>query len=234
VSAVTADAREVCVGIDVAERRKGLDLVALDAHRRIVVTRSRLSLEQVVSTTISLAPAVVCVDSPSGWSLSERSRLAERQLASIGIQSFRTGPDPGGHPFYAWMGVGFEIFRRLSAVYPLYRGGSVAGTAAEVFPHASACLLHGVLRPASTTKVRFRRSALDRVGVAEYELRTIDAVDAALGALTGLIALEGGHSAVGDPNEGVILLPVAQLPPAPLTRLRPASACASHRPGCWR
>jgi hypothetical protein len=109
-------------GIDVAEPRKGLDYVALDHARNVVVSRGRLTVEDVVQVTMSLRPEVVCVDSPSGWSTCGRSRLAERELASVGIQSYRTGADPGDHPFYAWMRVGFEIFRRLSAVYRLFRG----------------------------------------------------------------------------------------------------------------
>jgi hypothetical protein len=39
-----------------------------------------------------------------------------------------------------------------------------------------------------------------------------------LAALTGLIALEGRHSGVGDPEEGVILLPVRPLPLTPLPK----------------
>ena len=48
-------------------------------------------------------------------------------------------------------------------------------------------------------------------------LSGIDQVDAALAALTGLVALEGEWSAVGDPESGVILLPAPGIvPPAPV------------------
>lgn len=200
------------VGIDVAESKRGLDLVGLDRERNILVSRGGLSVADVVAHTISLRPAVVCIDSPSGWSSSGRSRQSERLLAQVGIQSYRTGPDPGDHPFYAWMKVGFEIFAGLAAFYPLYRGGEVAGTAAEIFPHATACLLAGELRPTETPKEVFRRSVLREAGVAEQELATLDRVDAALGALTGLIALDHDHSVVGNPDEGLILLPVPDRP----------------------
>lgn len=172
---------------------------------------SRLTVAEAVSITLALEPAIVCIDSPSGWSTSGRSRRAERELARVKIQSYRTGPDPGAHPFYRWMRVGFEIFERLSPAYPLYRGGDAVGTAAEVFPHATACLLAGRLRDRTTPKRTFRRATLDRAGVSDGGLTTADQVDAALAALTGLIALDGGHCAVGDPNEGVILLPVRRL-----------------------
>lgn len=207
----------ISIGIDVAESRKGLDLVALDDDRHVLASHGRLTIEDVAQITMSLRPAVVCIDSPSGWSTSGSSRSAERQLARIGIQSYRTGRDPGDHPFYRWVKVGFEIFQRLSPAYPLYRGGAVAGTAAEVFPHASACLLAGELRARNMPKATFRRGVLRAVGVAEAQLPTPDRVDAALGALTGVIALDGAHSALGDPGEGVILLPVSRVPHTPLT-----------------
>jgi len=159
-----------------------------------------------------LQPVIVCVDSPSGWSTSGRSRLAERELARIGIQSYRTGPDPGDHPFYRWMRIGFEIFERLAPAYPLYRGGDPIQRAAEVFPHATACLLAGGLRERGTPKHVFRSQTLRRAGVRSPELTTPDQIDAALAALTGLIALDGDHCTAGDAAEGVILLPVRHLP----------------------
>jgi hypothetical protein len=119
------------------------------------------------------------------------------------------------------MKVGFEVFRAVSVDYPLYRGGPVAGTAAEIFPHASASLLAGALRARETPKETFRRDVLRAAGVPEDELATPDRVDAALGALTGLIALDGAHCSAGDPGEGVILLPVASIPTARLRRYPP-------------
>jgi alkylated DNA nucleotide flippase Atl1/predicted nuclease with RNAse H fold len=208
-----AVAGSLSVGIDIAETRKGLDLVALGHDQKIVESRGRLTIDEAVGVAMELKPAVVCIDSPSGWSTSGRSRLAERQLASLGIQSYRTGADPGDHPFYGWMRAGFEVFSRLAPTYPLYRGGGdVGGTAAEIFPHATACLLAGALRSPNTPKETFRRRVLREAGIADEPLRTIDAVDAALAAVTGLIALGGTHSMVGDPAEGVILVPVPNLP----------------------
>jgi hypothetical protein len=53
-----------------------------------------------------------------------------------------------------------------------------------------------------------RRSSIRTYGVDEAALPTIDRVGAALAVLTRLPALEGCWSGLGDPNEGVILLPV--------------------------
>jgi predicted nuclease with RNAse H fold len=217
VEATTNLNDRVAIGIDVAEARKGIDLVAIDRDRRVVASHGHLDLADLVGLVLdSIRPSMVCVDSPSGWSTSGGSRQAERELARLGISAFATGQDPGDHPFYRWMRVGFAIFGLLAERYPLFYGQAPAGTAAEVFPNASAVLLARRQRASEESKQFFRRQVLHTYGVDEAILPTVDRVDAALGALTGLLALEGHWSTVGDPDEGVILLPVAQLP-APRT-----------------
>lgn len=59
-----------------------------------------------------------------------------------------------------------------------------------------------------------RVGVLDGQGVAQSLLPNLDRVDATLAALTGQVALSGVHCHVGDPHEGTILLPVAELPPS--------------------
>src|SRR6476660_1112714 len=98
----------VSVGIDIAEERKGLDLVALDGDRRVVAKCSRATVTAVIAVIAELRPDVVCIDSPPAWALSERSRAAERQLRRLGITAFSTPTDPGPHAFYRWMRVGFS------------------------------------------------------------------------------------------------------------------------------
>ncbi|HZU72012.1 MAG TPA: DUF429 domain-containing protein [Acidimicrobiales bacterium] len=197
----------LAVGIDVAEEAKGLDLVALDDGRRIVATRGRLSVAEAAAEVASLSPDVVCIDSPSGWARRGRSRQSERELARLGFRCFATGPDPGDHPFYRWMRVGMRIFEALAPLYPLYRGGPAAGRAAEVFPHATAVVLACRPRSQGETKLRFRRLALQSHGVDQSALVSADRVDAALAALTGALALAGRCQALGDPEEGMVLLP---------------------------
>jgi hypothetical protein len=82
----------------------------------------------------------------------------------------------------------------------------------EVFPHATAVVLAGCLPPAGTTKRQWRTLVLDAQGVDTSGLRSADQVDAALAALTGIRALQGRSSALGDPREGVIVLPSNRLP----------------------
>lgn len=207
----------IAVGVDVAEARKGLDVVALDRDRRVVASMGRATAADVAAMVAELDAEVVGIDSPPGWAApGQRSRLAERQLRPLGISAYATPTDPGDHPFYRWMRAGFAVYRAVAATHPLYRGGPVAGHAAEVFPEATAALLAGRRRStASESKLRFRRAVLDAEGVdtSASVLPTADRVDAALAALTGRIALDGPTATLGDPDEGLLLLPVATLPP---------------------
>jgi predicted nuclease with RNAse H fold len=227
---------DVSVGIDVAEERKGLDLIALDGDRRVVATLGRATLADVTAVIGELRPDVVCIDSPPAWASAGRSRAAERQLRRIGITAYATPTDPGAHPFYRWMRVGFSIFAGIADDYPRFRTGAVRGTAMEVFPEASAVLLEGRLRSKDEPKVQFRRRVLADRGIDTAGLRTGDAVDAAVAALTGLLALEGVFSTLGDPDEGVIVVPVRPVPSVPLVRPPPrstrrAEAAAPAPPG---
>lgn len=209
----------LAVGLDVALPRKGLDLVALDSRRQIAMSAGHLSVAEAIRLLLEeLNPHVVCIDSPAQWSTSGRRREAERVLSALGINSMPTPPESAATKHHDWMRVGFSIYDRLALRYPRYRGGRVEETAAEYFPHASAVLLAGHVG-ALKARLPFRRAVLANHGVSLTQLSTIDRVDAALGALTGLIALENGHAWIGDADEGALLLPVALLPIEPLKRL---------------
>lgn len=208
----------VAVGIDVAQERKGLDLVVIDGDRNIVEKRRRATVGDIATVVAAVRPDVVCIDSPPAWAAEGRSRAAERDLRRLGITAFATPVDPGPHPFYGWMRVGFSVFEAVASAYPRYRAGPVRGTAVEVFPEATVVLLEGRLRGADEAKAKFRRRVLERQGIDPAGLATLDSVDAALAALTGIMALEGEFVAVGRLGEGVIVVPVRVLPSAPLVR----------------
>jgi predicted nuclease with RNAse H fold len=234
------------LGIDVSVRR-GLDLVLLDGSPEPAELRSRVRPEELETLLARWKPDVVAIDSPPSWGRSPGSRRAERALRALGIQSYGT-PRAGvrdGHPFYAWMKVGFAAFKAAAAAgFPLYGRGSVAGTALEVFPHASAVVLAGGLQPLGVGKHEWRRRVLERQGSISQALRSPDLIDAALAALTGLFALRGEFAALGDPDEGVIVLPCAAIPAAPYRRCAPEDApepqprlpglspCRCGDPGC--
>jgi hypothetical protein len=156
----------VIAGVDVAEARKGFDVVLMEEDRSIVWGAGGLRLEDA------------------------------------------TPVDPGEHPFYAWMRAGFALFDALADSYPRYEIGEITGRALEVFPAATAAMLAGHLRPPGVSKNAFRRRVLQDSGVGpSTSLPNIDRVDAALAALTGVVALEGRCCALGAPEEGVIVVP---------------------------
>jgi predicted nuclease with RNAse H fold len=205
------------LGVDVSIRR-GLDVTLLDASRNLVAVRSRLRVDDLPALLRELEPDVVAIDSPPAWGLAGQSRRAERELRRLGLSSYATPSDPvwRERPFYAWMKAGFSVFQRSAECgFALFRRGDVHRTAIEVFPYATAVALTGTLRPVSQSKGPWRRDVLRREGVAVHGLSTIDAIDAVLAALTGLLALQGRFTAVGDPRQGVIVLPVDALPGRP-------------------
>ena len=233
------------LGIDVGVR-KGLDLVLLDEDRSVLDTARRVTPAELARVVGDLGPDVVAIDAPPAWASTGRSRLTERELRLFGIQSFNTPSDPrmAEHPFYEWMTVGFEVFRAIEVVVPPVPGGSVKGTAIEVFPHATAVVLAGCLPPKGVTAHAWRRGVLGTHGVDARALRSADQVDAALAALTGQYALQRRFSAPGDPREGQIVLPSATLPAHPFRRAvlpsrgdgQPAlpgmTACGCGDPSC--
>ncbi|WP_221042604.1 DUF429 domain-containing protein [Mycobacterium senriense] len=149
----------VSVGVDIAEPRKGLDLVALDDRRAIVERIARASVTDVVAAIVRIAPDVVGIDSPPAWARSGKCRTAERALRPLGITAFCTPTDPGAHAFYRWMRAGFAVFDAIADRYPSYRNGPIRSRALEVFPEASATLLTGTLCPKGQ-KIPFRRAVL--------------------------------------------------------------------------
>lgn len=104
-----------------------------------------------------------------------------------------------------------------SAGYPLWLAGDPRRHAVEVFPHASAVALNGSLPPhgwkRAPGKKRWRTAILQSHGVTGPADWSIHRVDAALAALTGVLGLEAAFTPVGDPAEGVIMLPIPTLPP---------------------
>jgi len=205
------------LGIDVGVR-KGLDLVLLaasDESYAIEATRRHVRPEDLPAVVDELVPDVVAIDAPPAWGSDGRSRAAERALREFGIQSFGTPTENrGGHPFYTWMEVGFQTFLSIAERFPRYRSGrNVRGQALEVFPHASGVVLAGCLPPPEETKRSWRAAVLRTQGVDAGRLRSVDQIDAALAALTGMRALEKRFTALGDPLEGVIVVPSHSLPP---------------------
>jgi len=208
----------IALGVDVGAARKGLDAVVLDESLEVLETARRLSAEDVGTLIEKEPPDVVAIDAPPAWGVSKGSRLTEREIRRFGIQSFGTPSDPrkAENAFYDWMRAGFRVFEVAAEHgFGRYRSGRADRTALEVFPHATAVVLSGCLPPKGVTKRDWRAGVLKKQGVEVDALRSMDQIDAALAALTGLFALRGRFSALGDPREGVIVLPSARLPARP-------------------
>ncbi len=241
------------LGIDVGgEERKHLDIVVMDADRQIAAVGSRVPVRRLSDLIADHRPDVVSIDSPPAWSADgRRSRLAERELRLLGIQAYYTPDRATGerNGFYSWMRNGMAAFRAAErAGFPVFRAGSIAGSAIEVFPHATATVLAGGLPPArqtSSAKRSWRAAILTAHHVPIGQLQTLDQIDAALCALTGILALElRDPFAPGAPTEGRIVLPARVVPatgyrrsvpsPTPVQPLITLCACgcgAQTRPG---
>lgn len=201
----------LALGVDVGTGPKWLDVVVLEGDGSLVAAEEKVEPGALPGLIGRWRPDVVAIDSPPSWALAGRSRRAERDLLRLGIHAFPvpSGPRAAGR-FFDWMRVGFLAFEAAAlAGYPRYRSGPVPGTAIEVFPHASAVVLAGDLPPRGAHPRRWRAAVLERLGVAVDGLASADQVDAALAAFTGIRALVGRFTPVGDPAEGVVVLPEA-------------------------
>ncbi len=218
------------LGIDVGIR-KGHDVVVLEEDLTVSHTALRVDTEDVEHLIHEWQPEIVAIDSPPAWSSGGKSRDVEKALGRLGIRSFPTPNEQTGpaNTFFDWMQVGFKLFETAKrAGYVRYRSGDPRHTAIEVFPHATAAVLAKGLLPLGTHKAAWRRSVLANDGVGTATLPSLDQIDAALAALTGLRALQGDFVPVGDPDEGVIVLPVTDLQDRYL-RLEPSPSATGIR-----
>ena len=142
-----------------------------------------------------------------------------------------------------WIGAGFELFAALQPL-GLYRpasGGALEapvgegalrfGRVCETYPDAVFCSLLGHRPPPKRTPggLQQRIAALRLRGVVDDDgglwQRTVDELDACAAAYAAYALSEGFGSWVGEPEEGVIVLPVEQLEPTygplPLPRRSP-------------
>lgn len=155
-----------------------------------------------------------------------------------------------------WMQHGYDLFAALDELElfrpdatltrdgaltegPVGDGALRLGRVAETYPDAVFCALLGHRPPAKRTPhgLQQRIAALRLKGVVDDDgglwQRTLDELDAAAAAYAAYTLATGHGGWVGDPREGVIVLPVPRLedryvkPPAPR---RAALLSASPRP----
>jgi predicted RNase H-like nuclease len=157
------------------------------------------------------------VDAPSGWSQSDSSRQAEREL-KLGdkkIHCFATPThdqalaDESG--FYNWVFNGEKLYKELASHYPLFDGECREGPICfETFPHAVVCALAGRVVPAKP-KTRNRRNVLLAQGYDVKSLPNIDFIDAALCAVAAEEFRQGRIKYFGGQDEGFIVVPALRV-----------------------
>lgn len=208
------------LGIDVGVG-KGLDLVLLDERKVPLVIVPHAGLDDVERVIREAKPSIVAIDSPPRWAREGKSRATENELARLNIHAFRTPSEAHGAPAtFDWMRRGMEVFAAVDRLgFPRATSRPWKDRAIEVYPHASAAVLAGCLSPKGLRKRAWREHVLQMVGVRTTDLTTLDKIDAALAAITGLAALQGQVTALGDPGEGVIVIPTN----APATTYRPGT-----------
>ena len=201
----------VVAGVDVGGKKKGFHAVAFRGVTFIRKIQSSDAAE-IADWCRNVAAQVVGIDAPCRWSLTGRSRPAERELMARRIQCFSSPSLEAAlaHPkqYFHWMLAGAELFRELEKTYTLYSGGTLASEPIcfETFPHAVVCELAGKIVSAKSKNLS-RRMVLRNEGIDDSHLPNIDFVDATLCALTGIYFLNGQTRHYGEAKSGYIVVP---------------------------
>jgi predicted nuclease with RNAse H fold len=167
------------------------------------------------------APARAVLGLPDGRY--ERMRVCDAMLFRRGLPLYPVpAADEPLTPWQSWMAVGFELFSALAEL-GLYRPaggyqGAVAaghGRLCETYPDAIFCALLGHRPPPKRTPAgrQQRIEVLDALVDADGGLhrRTLDELDACAAAYAAYGLATGFGTWVGEPDEGVIVLPVTKL-----------------------
>jgi hypothetical protein len=163
-------------------------------------------------------------------------RLAEYLLRQHGISCYKTPSDEKACP--NWMQMGFRLYRRLEQMgYQPYPSKKPALQWLEVYPHACFCTLLGhVPLPKNTLEGRLQRQLVlykQKIGIPnpmdfvkgitsqlllkgslpQDALYNQGELDALVAAYTSWQAVTHPNqtSTLGDPSEGLLILPVAAL-----------------------
>lgn len=208
------DSSLTVAGIDIGGARKGCHLVVLRGSAIVCNIRSG-DPAHLARTCDELGAVAVGIDSPCRWGQPQSGRLAEKMLAKERIFSFATPAreraEANTSGFYGWMFCGERVYEALTATHPLlsdvgYVGGKVCF---ETFPHAITCAMLGTAEASAKRKREQRRQLLRDAGIDPTPLKSIDAVDAALCALTAQYVLARQSKAYGDTESGHIFVPAS-------------------------
>ncbi|MDR0243306.1 MAG: DUF429 domain-containing protein [Burkholderia sp.] len=212
---VEAAARQApaVAGVDVGGVKKLCDLVILRGSM-VVCREARIAPEAVPALCVAHDVVAVGVDAPSVWWPGVGRRAAEQALARERISCF---PTPSREQavastsgFFDWMFVGERVYRALADTYPLLTDAHYAGGRAsfETYPYAITCAMLGKAVASAKQKRTQRLQLLERLGIDVSTLRSVDARDATLCALTAQYVIDGNAHAYGDAEGGHIRVPI--------------------------
>lgn len=203
---------EVVAGIDVGGTKKGFHLVLLRGNEVLLSTKSPHP-DELVQHCLRHQAVVVSVDAPCQWA-DRVPRQAEREMAREGIFSFSTPCRAKAETsaFYGWMFNGERMYAALAETYPLLDAPDKITTPCtfETFPHAISCALVGQDVASAKIKGRQRRALLVALGLDTMLLKSIDALDAALCAVTAQSFLSRTFKTYGDVEGGFLIVPAAE------------------------
>jgi predicted nuclease with RNAse H fold len=237
----------IVMGIDIAARRPCV-AVALQMTRVCRVVgwmeadhRHRGETARLLQWIEALSPAVVAIDAPQAPNRhlmkGSRLRVCDWELRRRGLPLYQV--PARGQPAPEWISVGFEYFRALkhrgfemAAPTDLPLAFGAAPSLLEAYPFAAfACLLreqHADLAASTPPKKNTRAGThmrVDLLRAARVEWDDFydhDSLDALAAGVTAWRYLQGTASAVGDPVEGLVWLPItADLLRERLAPLRP-------------
>ncbi|UVE69980.1 DUF429 domain-containing protein (plasmid) [Burkholderia pyrrocinia] len=200
-------------GVDVGGDRKLCDLVILRGST-VVCREQRVAPEALPALCLAHDVVAVGVDAPSLWCAGVGRRAAEQALARERISCF---PTPSREQavastsgFFDWMFIGERVYRALADAYPLLTSARYAGGRAsfETYPYAITCAMLGKAVASAKHKRNQRRQLLERLGIDVSTLRSVDARDATLCALTAQYVIDGNAHAYGDTEGGYIRVPI--------------------------
>lgn len=170
---------------------------------------------ELVGECDDLGVVAVGVDAPCRWGEPGFGRLAEKQLAKSGVFSFSTPSRERAreNKFYGWMFNGERMYDALSRRYRLFNGAPppFGKVCFETFPHAVTCAFLGPNVASARLKRMQRGELLRQHGIATAVLKSIDATDAALCALTAGYLLDGRVRQYGDQAGGHLLVPMGAM-----------------------
>ncbi|WKZ65803.1 MAG: DUF429 domain-containing protein [Flavobacteriales bacterium] len=201
----------IVVGIDVGGPTKGFHAVALAGGRYHATLASKDIAELAHWSVRDMGATVIAIDAPCGWSMTDRCRLAERELMERRIFCFATPTKAtaADRPFYHWMLKGMALYDALAPTHPVRDPRSPGRThyCIETFPHAITHQFLGVNATARKKREQ-RRALLDRLGIDRTALTNIDKVDAALCAYVAhRAATRAALQAYGEEATGLIVVP---------------------------